>query len=117
MAEVIKPLPPEAAVLPAWRRLYYQIAANRIRIGIALFAITTFVATFVDDADVKGHRRLHAIELLIFATTGATAGMAFGGGKFKSNEFHEDEMQQEIRSTSSEIPIPVLPMRRASDKE
>lgn len=113
MVEVVKPLPPEAGVLPAARRLYYTIALNRTRIGLSCLAITMFAATYVDDTNIKAHRRIHAVEILI----AAVCGVSFGAGKFKSTEFHEDEMQQEIRSTSSEIPVPSLPMRRASDKE
>ena len=113
MVEVVKPLPPEAGVLPAIRRFYYAVALNRTRIGLSCLAMTMFAATYVDDANVKAHRRIHAIEILI----AAVCGVSFGAGKFKSNEFHEAEMQAEIRSTSSEIPIPELPMRRANDKE
>ena len=112
MAEVIKPLPPEAVVLPTKTRLWYLIALNRIRIGITLLLLTGFYATFVDDADVKTHRRIHIIEQLIMLVTGATGVAAISGAKFKSNAFHEREMHAEIRGASNGLGIPVYADRR-----
>lgn len=110
MAEVVKTLPPEAGVLPLARRAWYLVTFNRVRIGLSCLAVTMFVGTYVDDGNIKAHRRLEAVEMLI----AAVCGLSIGAGKFKSNEFHEAELQAEVRETSGQYPVY---QRRASDKE
>lgn len=112
MAEVIKPLPPEAVVLPTKTRLWYLIALNRIRIGVALLLLIGFYKTFVPDENTAAHKRIHIFEQLIMLVTGATGIAAISGAKFRSNAFHEREMHAEIRGASNGFGIPIYADRR-----
>lgn len=100
MADVVKTLPPEAGALSGARRLMYLVIMNRVQIGVFALVVTGLVATFISDDDVRGHKRIHAVEQLIILLTGAAAGASVGGAKFKSNEFHERRMAEEIRQKS-----------------
>lgn len=113
---VVNSLPPEASVLPKKDRLWYTVTLNRIQIGAFLLLVSAFVATFVNDENVKAHKRIHLIEGMIILVTGAGGGAAVAAAKFKSNEFHEREMQAQIRGISGGFQTPVY-ATRASDSD
>ena len=111
--DVLKELPPEAAVLPPKQQVTYWFIANRVRMGVLLLAIVTAVSASVDGE--VGRRWLHVAELLIVLVTGAAGGGLVGAGGFDSNKEHEQKMNQAIKRTTGQYPA-VHPRRREGER-
>lgn len=111
--DIAAKLPEEAAVLSKREQLWYWITLNRVQLGVLALAIIAAASASIGEKHVAAHRWMHVAELLTVLLTGATAGGAVGGALFKSNAYHEREMNAKIRGASGGFDVPVYADRRS----